>query len=188
MKLFFSYGHDKNETIVLRLKSDIEKRKHTVWIDKSEIKSGDDWRRSITSGILDSEFMVSFASNHSVRKPGVCLDELRIAVSVKGAQVQAVLLESDVIPPTNIGYRQYIDMSNWMKMKDSPDFGDWYAEKLKEIIEIIESPETVRYAEEMEYLKEKLHPDYSKNTSVEENGWPKVYGIGCPIRRHPRSF
>ena len=161
MKLFFSYGHDKNETIVLRLKSDIEKRKHTVWIDKSEIKSGDDWRRSITSGILDSEFMVSFASNHSVRKPGVCLDELRIAVSVKGAQVQAVLLESDVIPPTNIGYRQYIDMSNWMKMKDSPDFEDWYAEKLKEIIEIIESPETVRYAEEMEYLKEKLHPDLS---------------------------
>lgn len=85
MKLFFSYGHDKNEEIVLRLKSDLERRNHSVWIDKSKIKSGDDWRKSITSGILDSEFLMSFASQHSVRKPGVCLDELMIAVSVKGA-------------------------------------------------------------------------------------------------------
>ena len=52
MKLFFSYGHDKNEEIVLRLMHDIEQRNHSVWIDKSKIKSGDDWRRSITSGIL----------------------------------------------------------------------------------------------------------------------------------------
>lgn len=60
MKLFFSYGHDENEEIVMRLKQDIEEREHSVWIDKSQIKSGDDWRRTITAGILDSEFMMSF--------------------------------------------------------------------------------------------------------------------------------
>lgn len=161
MKLFFSYGHDKNEEIVLRLKHDIEQRNHSVWIDKSKIKSGDDWRRSITSGILDSEFMMSFASAHSVRQPGVCLDELMIAVSVKGAQVQTVLLEADVIPPANIGYRQYIDMSSWKAMIGTDEFENWYTGKLNEIIDIIESPETARYAEEMEFLKEKLHPDLS---------------------------
>lgn len=161
MKLFFSYGHDKNEEIVLRLKADLERRKHSIWIDKSSIKSGDDWRRTITSGILESELMMSFASNHSVRKPGVCLDELMIAVSVKGAQVQTVLLESDVIPPANIGYRQYIDMSKWQEMKDSRDFENWYAEKLNEIIRVIESPETAKYVEEIEYLKEQLCPDLS---------------------------
>ena len=40
MKLFFSYGHDKNEDIVLRLKSDLEKREHSIWIDKSQIHEG----------------------------------------------------------------------------------------------------------------------------------------------------
>lgn len=159
MKLFFSYGHDKNEAIVFRLKSDLEKRKHSVWIDKSQIKSGDDWRRSITSGILDSEFMMSFASNYSVRKPGVCLDELMIAVSVKGAQIQTVLLEADVIPPANVGFRQYIDMSSWKTKLETGEFETWYAEKLNEIIRIIESPETARYAEEIEFLKEQLHPN-----------------------------
>lgn len=75
MKLFFSYGNDENEETVMRLKRGIEEREHSVWIDKGQIKSGDDWRRTITSGILDSEFMMSFASNHSVRKPGVCLED-----------------------------------------------------------------------------------------------------------------
>lgn len=161
MKLFFSYGHDENEEIVMRLKRDIEEREHSVWIDKSQIKSGDDWRRTITAGILDSEFMMSFASNHSVRKPGVCLDELMIAVSVKGAQVQTVLLEADIVPPSNIGYRQYIDMSKWREIKETPEFEIWYAEKLNEIISVIESPDTSRYAEEIEYLKEQLCPDLS---------------------------
>lgn len=159
MKLFFSYGHDKNEEIVLRLKSDLERRNHSVWIDKSKIKSGDDWRKSITSGILDSEFLMSFASQHSVRKPGVCLDELMIAVSVKGAQVQTVLLESDVIPPANIGYRQYIDMSCWAEIKGTPAFDSWYQQKLDEVLAVIESPETETYAAEMDFLKEQLHPD-----------------------------
>lgn len=159
MKLFFSYGHDKNEKIVLRLKKDIERRNHSVWIDKSQIKSGDDWRRTITSGILESEFIMFFASNYSVRNPGVCLDELMIAVSVKGAQVQTVLLEPNVIPPANIGYRQYIDMSKWSTMIRTNNFEAWYKDKLNEIINIIESPETVQYAKEMEFLKEQLQPN-----------------------------
>ena len=37
MKLFFSYGHDKNEVIVLRLKRDLEACGHLVKIDKSFI-------------------------------------------------------------------------------------------------------------------------------------------------------
>ena len=159
MKLFFSYGHDQNEEIVFRLKDDLEKNGHIVWIDKTQIKGGDDWRRSITSGILDSEFMMSFASNHSIRKPGVCLDELMIAVSVKGAQIQTVLLESNVIPPANIGYRQYIDMSSWKYMWGTNKFESWYAKKLAEILNIIDSPETKKFAEEIEFLKEQLHPN-----------------------------
>ena len=109
MHIFFSYGHDRNEEIVNKIKADLESKGHKVCIDTSLIKSGDDWRRKITDGIMGSDVMMSFASEHSVRNPGVCLDELMIAVSVKGAQVQTVLLEADVTPPQNVGYRQYID-------------------------------------------------------------------------------
>jgi len=62
MRIFLSYGHDTNEELVRRIKADLEDRGHDVWFDKSEIKFGDDWRRSITDGIKDSHLILSFLS------------------------------------------------------------------------------------------------------------------------------
>lgn len=76
MKIFLSYGHDANEPLVKRIKSDLEARGHDVWFDKSGIKAGDDWRRAITDGIVGSDWVLSFLSRHSTRDPSVCLDEL----------------------------------------------------------------------------------------------------------------
>src|SRR5271157_1671385 len=80
MRIFLSYGHDNNEELVRRIKADLEKRGHDVWFDKSEIKFGDDWRRSITDGILKSNRVLSFLSKYSTRNPGVCRDEIAIAI------------------------------------------------------------------------------------------------------------
>ena len=50
MKLFLSYIHDTNAPLIEKIKEHLSKdaegnRKHEVWIDTSEIKSGDDWRK-----------------------------------------------------------------------------------------------------------------------------------------------
>ena len=90
LHLFFSYGHDANEPIVRRIQTDLEARGHSVWIDKTQIKAGDHWRRSITDGITDSSKVLAFLSCHSTRDPGVCLDELRIALCVKGHEIKTV--------------------------------------------------------------------------------------------------
>lgn len=163
MKLFFSYGHDDNEEIVNKIKENLEARGHEVWIDKASIKSGDEWRRSISNAINSSTMTMSFASNHSIRDPGVCLDELKIAVTVKGAFVQAVILEPDINVPNIIGYRQYINMSDWSARKNDLDYEDWYQEKLAEIIKVVESKETQEYAKDVEYLKNILKPDLSSS-------------------------
>jgi hypothetical protein len=52
-RVFLSDGHDSNEELVRCIKADLEERGHDVWFDKSAIKFGDDWRRSITDGIVD---------------------------------------------------------------------------------------------------------------------------------------
>src|SRR5436309_124758 len=64
LRIFLSYGHDPNEELVRRIKADLEKRGHDVWFDKNEIKFGDEWRRSITEGIVDSHRILSFLSKH----------------------------------------------------------------------------------------------------------------------------
>ena len=83
-RIFFSYGHDDNVPLVLKLKQDLESRGHHVWFDKNEIHSGADWRRSITDGLMNSNGVLSFLSKHSVRNPGVCLDELKTALCERG--------------------------------------------------------------------------------------------------------
>lgn len=115
LRIFLSYGHDSNEELVRRIKADLEKRGHDVWFDKSEIKFGDDWRHSITDGILKSNRVLSFLSKHSTRDPAVCRDEIAIAIGVKGGNIQTILVESEqeVQPPVNIGHIQWLDMHDW---------------------------------------------------------------------------
>ena len=96
MKIFFSYGHDENASFVECIKQELEKRHpdYSIWFDKSNIHAGDDWRRSIYSGISESDAVLAWLSRHSVREPGVCLDELRIAAGERSCEIASILLES----------------------------------------------------------------------------------------------
>ena len=168
-RVFLSYGHDKNSVIVEAIAADLSGRGYDVWIDIDGLHSGDDWRRTITEEIQKREAMISFASNHSVRDPGVCLDELSIAVSIKGAQIQSVLLEKNVDPPINVSFRQYIDMSDWREYWGTDEFQGWFDQKMEVIIRSIDSPEVRQYSHEMIRIKELLEPELAS---------PKKDGLG----------
>ncbi len=177
-RIFLSYGHDANEELVRRIKADLEQRGHDVWFDKSEIKFGDDWRHSITEGITNSHKFVSFLSKHSTRDPGVCRDEIVIALTVKGGNIQTILVESEqeVQPPVNIGHIQWLDMRDWKAShgvvhseKDKDKDGNasavgnsaweqWYQAKFAEIVRVVESDESRRFAGEIETLNGHLKP------------------------------
>ncbi len=160
-KLFFSYGHDPNTELVLKLKEDLESRGHTVWLDKAQIKTGDHWRQCITEGLLESNNVLSFLSQHSVRNPGVCLDELRIALCVKGGNVKTVLLENEteVTPPASISDRQWLDMSGWRIEKDnSTNWDEWYRSKFDELCRVLESEDACSFSGDIEFLKKSLSP------------------------------
>ena len=89
LKIFMSYGHDSNTPLIEAIKDYLSwdengNKRHDVWIDTSEIKSGTDWRKKITDGIIDSDVVLAGLSKHSTRNPGVCRDELCISIGVKG--------------------------------------------------------------------------------------------------------
>lgn len=65
VRIFLSCGHDGNEKLIRRIQADLAQRGHDVWIDRSEIKFYDDWRRSITAGILNAQRVVSFLAKQS---------------------------------------------------------------------------------------------------------------------------
>lgn len=209
LRIFLSYGHDANEPLVRRIKADLEERGHDVWFDHNEIKFGDEWRRAITDGILQSNRVLSFLSKHSTRDPGVCLDEIVIAIGVKGGNIQTILVESEteVKPPASISHLQWLDMHDWKERLEQQEqsgwrvsrqavFGascsessppkaptepaaplppaqhggsatppeqpdpweTWYQAKLAEIIRVVESDESRRFADEIEMLNGHLKP------------------------------
>jgi len=162
LRIFLSYGHDTNEELVQRIKADLQKRGHDVWFDMNEIKGGQDWRRAITEGLVDSQRVLSFLSKHSTRDPGVCLDEIAIAIGVKGGNIQTILVESeqDVQPPPSISHIQWLDMHDWKEQHAAGEkaWEQWYKAKLAEIIAVVESEESCRFAGEIRTLEEHLKP------------------------------
>ena len=165
LRIFLSYGHDANEELVRRIKSDLEERGQYVWFDKNEIKFGDDWRRAITQGIAESHLVLSFLSKYSTRDPGVCRDEIIIAIGVKGGNIQSILVESEqeILVPPGIGKMQWLDMHDWKARRatDEAAWEKWYQAKLAEIVRVVESDESRRFAEEIKTLENLLKPNTS---------------------------
>jgi hypothetical protein len=175
-RIFLSYGDDSNEELVRRITADLEKRGHDVWFDKNEIKFGDEWRRAITDGILQSNRVLSFLSKYSTRDPGVCLDEIAIAIGVKGGNIQTILVESEreVKPPPSISHIQWLDMHDWKERRaaDEAAWEDWYQAKLAEIVAVVESDESRRFAGEIKTLEDLLKPtasDFTANARIRQS-------------------
>ncbi len=159
LKLFVSYSH-REEEICARIVRALQARGHEVWFDHDNIRAGDDWRSAIAEGILSSNGVIAFLSQSSVRDPGVCLDELSIAVGVRGGNIKTVLLEPEtqVCPPSTVSHIQWLDMSSWREIWQQGEdvFAPWFDEKVKELLQVIESPENTSFPGQISSIREAL--------------------------------
>jgi tetratricopeptide (TPR) repeat protein len=174
MKIFLSYGHDDNTPMVERIRKDLEARGHEVWIDTSQIKAGDDWRRSIAQGVQDAQKTLAMLSRHSVREPGVCRDELAISLANGGDQsLVTVLLESEkeVSPPLLVSHILWVDFSQWKEKskQGGAEYEAWYARGLERIVTILESQKD--YEDEITELRRLLHISPTQLTWVQHMAW-----------------
>jgi tetratricopeptide (TPR) repeat protein len=158
-RIFFSYGHDHHREIVERLREDLAARDHHVWIDYKEIGTWEDWREKILQGIHDSELAIAFLSKHSVRDPGVCRNEIAIAMRRFG-DVHPVLLERlerhEI--PVQVGDRHWSDLSGWQAVWDRGkpgEFTRWYRKRRLAMVRYLEG-EGSRFADETRVLRQVL--------------------------------
>ena len=160
--IFFSYGHDSNRELVELFVTSLEKRGHKVWIDWKEIGVWDDWKGRITRGIDASELTIAFISNHAMRDPGVCRNEIAIAMNRFGS-IHLVLLEEEAATqiPVIATDRQWADLSNWRNIREGKVAGveweRWYEERLINLIERLEG-EATTFADETRALRQVLSP------------------------------
>jgi hypothetical protein len=142
-RVFLSYGHDPGSTeLVSRIEHDLRHLGWIPWMDRSEISFGDDWRFKITKGIHESQHVLAFLSEHSTRKPGVCRQEIAIALGPRKGHVYTILVEppSQVKPPLIISHLQWLDMHEWRDLREKkPEAAETlYQESLKKIVLVLE--------------------------------------------------
>jgi WD40 repeat protein len=160
-RVFLSYGHDPAcVEIVQRIQVDLQAAGWEPWVDDKGIRFGDDWRREITRGIQDSQHVLAFLSQHSTRKPGVCRQEVAIALGPRKGHVYTVLVEplERVSPPLIVSHLQWLDMQQWqeLKAKDPVAYEALYRKSLQEILRVLERNEP--FAGDIELLQRWLDP------------------------------
>ena len=166
IRVFVSYGHPESEICreILEAIRARETPRYEPWFDESDIRTGDNWRRSIQEGIKNSQQVVACLSPHSTREGGVCLDELAIAVGVQGeygGKVHSILLgpEKEVKPPATVGQNQWLDMSDWREKKaqGADAYARWFRAKMQELFRVLESQENVTFNGEIQELRQRLN-------------------------------
>ena len=173
MRIFLSYGHPESE-ICKRIYAALKARGHDVWFDKTELegRSGLNWRNAIQQGVKESNEVVACLSEHSMRERGVCLDELGIAIGVKGGAgcIHSVLLgkEEKIDPPPTITHDQWLDMRDWQEQlaKGEAEFAPWFQGKMQNLLETLESETNRKFSGEIETIRTRLNVQYA--TSKQE--------------------
>lgn len=172
--IFLSYAHrsegeadfDISEELVLLIKEALQADGHTVWIDQDGIRSGSQWREQITDAILGHTHFLSFLSRRSVRDPGVCLNEIAIALG-KDRHIQTLLTagEQSVSPPLTISHIQWHDFRQWREIRDGLASGPggqawpaWFAARMDGIRAVIADARNARVTGELQTLREVLRP------------------------------
>jgi len=172
--IFLSYAHkseraddyDVSEELVYLIKGELEKDGHKVWIDYEGITAGTQWRERITTAILSHTHFLSFLSRRSVRDPGVCLNEIAIALG-SGRQIQTLLTESEeaVRLPLTISHLQWHEFADWKAVKDGKKTGPkgeawdaWFGERIALIRNNLFDVQRIKVMGDLQRLKDILEP------------------------------
>lgn len=165
-KIFLSYAHkvdgnpDRTADLVDAIQQRLTLAGHEAWIDKQQLHPGRDWREGITRGIDESDRVLSFLSPRAIRDPGVCLDEIGIAMSHKHGAIATLLADKDVENriPASVAHVQYLDVSAWQAMQQNGQtvWDAWLDDITRKILEIIAANQG--FAGEIETLKQRLTP------------------------------
>ena len=123
MRIFLSYGHDRNAPLVERIARDLRAAGHGVWIDAAEIKSGRRLAPSASStdsegvgldpGIPVALFRRATRASASTSWRSRCMP--------KAGTIATILLEaeSEVRPPVSVSHIQWLDMHDWLKLREA---------------------------------------------------------------------
>jgi WD40 repeat protein len=170
--VFLSYGHDPGGiSLAERLYGDLKRTGFDPWMDSPPaggvgIAFNDDWRARITEEIRKRDHMIALLSRHSTRDPGVCREEIALAIGPLNTAVYTVLIQdaNEITPPLIVSRRQWLDMSEWRARQHDQA---WYDEQFAKILHVLRTREG--FSGDMEALRQWLKPNTQFANRIESS-------------------
>src|SRR5260221_3990728 len=106
--VFISYSRGDGEAFATKIHDQLEARGFPAWLDRRDIKPGENWDLAIDAGIRDSWGLLFAMTPSSVASEN-CHDEWSRALSFKKPVLP--LLVKDCVPPMRLHRLQYVDFS-----------------------------------------------------------------------------
>jgi hypothetical protein len=167
-RIFLSYAHKKDDNddhsadLADAIYWVLKDAGHEPWIDVDQLHPGMNWRAEITKGILNSDRVVSVLSPRSIRDPGVCLNEIGIAMSHKHGAIATLLTDKRIadqeLIPASISHIQYLDLTDWRAIhaKGGAAWKEWICAKGGILLGIIQK--NSGFSGDIEQLSRQLMP------------------------------
>jgi len=143
----------------------------SAWLDKREIKPGQDWDKQVVEAIKTCRSMIFVMTKDSVEDESGCKNEWVRALKYK-KPVIPLLLHNEVDLPFQLGSRQYIDFTinfeqalarlrDHIKWLDSPDgkfqaLKDRLADANRDLRRAEDAVQKTRIRDEIEFLKKQI--------------------------------
>lgn len=141
--VFISYRSMEGELdLALRLAADLKNRGVRAWIDKLELKPGDDWRLQIEEAVDECAALIAVVSPNYVSSK-YCRREMRRADD-RDCPIFPVLTTprnqwpEDVRWPIEIQERQYVDFTNWQDENE-------YHQSLLRLLRVLSNEATISF-------------------------------------------
>jgi hypothetical protein len=113
LKVFISHSH-KDQESVDRIAARLEAEGHDVWMDRLQLKPGDNFQQKIQDGLSDADVLLVVLSENSFKSQWVQREFSMIALQeeVSKRQQRIIPIKIDDVPvPSYIAHLYYLDFS-----------------------------------------------------------------------------
>jgi len=153
--IFISYGHDEYIEFINRIAQELKTRGIYAWIDSYDIKPSTTWYDEIKKAIDNSEIVMAFLTEHSMKRDGFCVNELLYALQKK-KKILPLKIE-DVEIPIFMLRIQWLDIRQlFNEYKQCSD--DQFEHLINQIVDDINEIEPLPLTNEFDPLFQTLKP------------------------------
>jgi WD40 repeat protein len=162
-QVFLSYS-DQNREIMEKISRRLQREKITLWTNKTDIKSGQNFQQEINRGIAAADNLVYLVSSAALKSQD-CQQKIELALAYKKRIICLIVEATDLAEiPDFLRALQFIDLTDWT----NPEY---YQSQINQLIKQLKEEESYYYQHKVLLVKALQWQSQNRNPSILLRGY-----------------